>query len=257
MPRRRSGAPEEASSASQLEHIVQEAVAVAKKARKHHQNLEGDNFYANKLAALRADATNLFREFASTSPGDVSALAESIERVFAPRTPAKDRATMARELLFSLRTTWKTHGGAVAGGSVGDLFPLSVLSQAKRGYLVTVGRQMNGCLGAGWHDATLVMMRRLLEISIIEAFEAKGEADQIKDGSGNYLQLSDLVARALACKSMPLSRNTRKHLPDLRDLGHMSAHGRYFTARREDVDRIRQPCRVAIEEFLHHAGLLQ
>jgi hypothetical protein len=36
----------------------------------------------------------------------------------------------------------------------------------------------------------------------------------------------------------------------------MSAHGRYFNARREDVESIRVSCRVVIEEFLHHAGLL-
>jgi len=257
MPRRRSAAPEEEPAAQRLERIVQDAIGVAKKARKHRQNLEGENFYANKLAELRADATNLFREFASTSPGDVSTLAETIEGIFSAITPAKQRAGLARELLFSLRTTWKSRGGEIAGAASGDLFPLSVLSQAGRGYLVTVGRQMNGALAAGWHDACLVMMRRLVEISIIEAFEAKGVADHIKDPNGNYLPLSDLVARALAAKSMPLSRNTRKHLPDLRDLGHMSAHGRYFTARRDDIDRIRQACRIVIEEFLHHADLLK
>jgi hypothetical protein len=136
------------------------------------------------------------------------------------------------------------------------LFPLSILSQAGRGYLVTIGRQMNGCFAAGWYDASLVMMRRLVEISIIEAFEAKGAADQIKDQNGNYVQLTELVGRAVSASSFSLSRNTRRSLPDLRDLGHMSAHGRYFNARREDIDRIRKSCRIAIEEFLHHAGLL-
>jgi hypothetical protein len=137
-----------------------------------------------------------------------------------------------------------------------DLFPLAILVQANRGYLATVGRQMNGCYTKGWYDACAVMMRRLIEISIIEAFEQKGIAQKIKGRDGNYLQLTDLVARALAEPTLPLSRNAKKYLPQLRDVGHMSAHGRYFLARREDIERVQQGCRVVVEEFLHHASLL-
>jgi hypothetical protein len=107
-----------------------------------------------------------------------------------------------------------------------------------------------------WFDAAAVMMRRLVEIAIIEAFEAKGVANKIKDASGNYLQLSDLVARAVNEPTLTLSRNAKKTLPTLRDLGHMSAHGRYFTARKEDLESVASGCRVLIEEFLHHAALL-
>jgi len=256
MPRRASAAPHQEPPPQRLERIVHDAIAVARKARKHRQSLEGDNFYANKLAALRADATNVFRDFSFTSPGDASTVAETLEAVFSARTSAKQRAALARELIFSLRTTWRGSTAAAPAGPIEDLFPLTILSQASRGYLVTIGRQMNGCFSAGWHDACLVMMRRLLEISIIEAFEGKGAADQIRNASGDYLELSDLVGRALCGSAMTLSRNTRRSLPELRDLGHMSAHGRYFNARREDVERIRQSCRVAIEEFLHHANLL-
>jgi len=115
---------------------------------------------------------------------------------------------------------------------------------------------MNGSHTMGWYDAAAVMMRRLLEVSIIEAFEAKGIANKIKDASGNYLQVSDLVGAALAETSWSLSRNTKKALPGLRDVGHMSAHGRYFSARKEDLETLRAGCRVVLEEFLHHAGLL-
>ncbi len=168
MPRRGAAAAPDESPPKQLERIVQEAIDVARKARKHRKNLGGDNFYANKLAELRADATNVFRQFASTSAGDASTLAETIEGVFSADTHAKQRAALAHELLFSLRTTWRSQSGTTTGGPTEDLFPLSVLSQAGRGYLVTIGRQMNGCFAAGWHDACLVMMRRLLEISIID-----------------------------------------------------------------------------------------
>ncbi|PYV19552.1 MAG: hypothetical protein DMG21_01230, partial [Acidobacteria bacterium] len=95
---------------------------------------------------------------------------------------------------------------------------------------------MNGCFSQGWYDASAVMMRRLLEIALIEAFEAKGIAATIKDAAGDYFHLSDLITRALNESSWTLSRNCKKALPLLRDAGHNSAHGRYYHARREDIE---------------------
>ncbi|MBN2184833.1 MAG: DUF4145 domain-containing protein [Candidatus Krumholzibacteriota bacterium] len=115
---------------------------------------------------------------------------------------------------------------------------------------------MNGCYSQGWYDASAVMMRRLLEIALIETFESKGISTTVKDSSGNYFQLSGLVDKALNENSWTLSRNCRKALPSLRDAGHNSAHGRYYFARREDIDRLRSDCRIVIEELLHHAGLI-
>lgn len=252
-PKGRQQIQEDTPEAS-LEGLAQQAIEVAKKARKHKQNLANDNFYGNKLAELRADAANVFRELSSQSIGDTTALAELIEAVFAPQTMAPRRLAASRELIFALRTTWRAPKPKAPSGDEG-LFPLTILVQANRGYLVTIGRQMNGCYSQGWHDACAVMMRRLIEVSIIEAFEHKGVAQKIKGGDGNYLHLSDLIARALAEPSLPLSRNAKKQLPQLRDVGHMSAHGRYFLARKEDLEKIQPGCRVVIEEFLHHAGL--
>lgn len=245
------GAPE-----TILEALSQQAVHVAKKARKHRKNLAGDTFYGNKLAELRADAVNVFRELSSQSVGDTTALAELIESVFSTTTTASERLESARELAFSLRTTWKQPKTTKSPKDDEGFFPLTILVQAGRGYLVTVGRQMNGCFVQGWYDACAVMMRRLIEIAIIEAFEHNGIADKIKGHDDNYLRLSDLVALAVAEPALTLSRNARKFLPQLRDIGHMSAHGRYYHARKEDVERVQQGCRVVVEELLHHAKLL-
>ncbi len=241
------------SPSERLEQLTRDATDAAKKAKRHRKSLNGDNFYANKLATLRADATNAFRDLAPTSAGDSSVIAELLETVFSPTSDSKKRASASQELSYNLRTTWRST--AVPKEDEG-LFPLSLLARAKRGYLVSVGRQMNGAYGMNWYDAAAVMMRRLVEISIIEAFEAKGVEGKIKDAAGNYVQLSDLISKALAEPLFPLSRNAKKALPGLRDLGHMSAHGRYFTAQKTDVDAAQPGCRIVIEEFLHHAKLL-
>jgi len=172
--------------------------------------------------------------------------------VFSASTKSRERTEAYQQLCYNLRTTSRS---SPTPREDEGLFPLSILSQANRGYLVTIGRQMNGCFAMAWYDASAVMMRRLVEISIIEAFERKGIAGKVKDSSGSYLRLTDLVARALAETAWTLSRNARRGLPQLRDVGHMSAHGRYFSARREDIDALRPACRVVVQEFLHHAGL--
>lgn len=241
------------SPSERLERLAKEATETAKKARRSRKSLSGDNFYANKLATLRADATNAFRDLAPTSAGESSVIAELLETVFSATADPKERTSAYQELCYNLRTTWRS--AAVPKEDEG-LFPLSLLARANRGYLVSVGRQMNGAYGMNWYDAAAVMMRRLVEISIIEAFEAKGIEVKIKDSSGNYFQLSDLISKALVEPSFALSRNAKKALPGLRDLGHMSAHGRYFTAQKADVDAVKPGCRIVIEEFLHHANLL-
>ena len=98
-------------------------------------------------------------------------------------------------------------------------------------------------------------MRRLVETVIIEAFESKKIANKIKSGQGDF-QLSTLVGLAISEPSFSLSRNSKKMLPQLRDIGHLSAHGRAFFATRPDIEKVQLPCRGVVEEFLRIAGLL-
>ncbi len=249
-----AGAHSSISLTQKLERLVERAVALAKTARRNRKSLSGLNYYADKLVELRADAINIYRELAPVTAGDSSALGEMLDQVFAASTPLRARIEAAREVIISLRTTWRS-ANRTAREEEG-LFPLSILSQTGRGYLVAIGRQMNGCFSQGWYDASAVMMRRLLEVAMIEAFESKGIAAKIRDAGGDYVGLSDLIACALNERAWSLSRECRRCLPELRDAGHRSAHGRYYLARREDLERLRGCCRIVIEEFLHHAGLL-
>jgi hypothetical protein len=255
MPRKRTAAA--TSPATDLEALSHDAVEAARKAKRHSKSLAGDNHYGNKLLELRASATNAFRDLSAQSAGDTSALAELMEKVFAPGTDPKDRLAASRELTHSLRTTWKQSTAPAAQPAQSTtLFPATILAKTNRGYIASVGRQMNGCYEAGWYDACAVMMRRLIEISIIEAYEAKDIASKIQDGNGNYCQLTELITKALAEPQLKLSRGAKQALPKLRDVGHRSAHGRYFNADPNDIEKVSDGCRVVVEEFLHHAGLL-
>jgi hypothetical protein len=186
--------------------------------------------------------------------GDTSALAELIETSFSPSVDQKKRLEAVRELTLALRTKWKQAKGATKPGN--ELFPLSLAVKTRRGYLITIVNQMNGCRRQSWSDACAVMMRRLVEVVIIEAFENNGIAGEVQDANGDYVQLTALVDAALAEPAFRLSKNTKKALPKLKNLGHQSAHGRRFTAQAADIDKNEEGVRVVVEEFLHLANLL-
>lgn len=249
----RSANSARAAPHERLELLVEQSIKTARTARKNRASLAGMNFYADKLAHLRTDAAVTFQELGDPSIGDVSAMAEMLEIVFAASTELTRRVAVSRELVHELRTRKWQSGLQVM---TDDVFPLSLLVKTRRGYLIAVGRQMNGCFVSAWYDACAVMMRRLLETVIIEAFETHKLDSKIKNNQGDFIQLTDLVNAAISETAWNLSRNAKKALPLLRDVGHISAHSRRFTAQKNDIEKLVPHCRIALEEFLHLAGLL-
>jgi hypothetical protein len=237
----------------QLKRWIKEAINVAKIAKRHRKSLSGENFYADKLFHLRADATRVYDKISNGAPGGISALAGHVERLFSNDATSKERAHAARELQVALKTTLSNTPADQGHLEDGGIFPLSGLS--KRAYMGAIGRQMNGCYASGWYDACAVMMRRLLEAAIIEAFEAKKIDSKIKDGKGDFFQLTALITAALGETAWNLSRGVRKELPNLRDLGHKSAHGRHYLAKKLYIDELKTSFRDALEAFLHEANL--
>jgi hypothetical protein len=240
--------------ASLLQDLTQQALEVAKKARRSRKSLIGDNNYANRFADLKSRATEAFDQLSTLSTGDAAALAELLANIFDVRVDPTSRLRAQRELTFALRRLPRA-AAPPPPVSQTNFVPPSIMDDSGRAYIIAIGRQINGCYQQGWRDASMVMMRRLLEIGIIEVFEAKGIADRITGDDGNYFHLSKLIDIACAETTLRLSRNTKKALPKLKELGHLSAHGRFFTARPDDVERVQSDFRIALEELLHHAGL--
>lgn len=132
----------------------------------------------------------------------------------------------------------------------------STLVKGTRGYLERIVNQINGSYEHGWYDACAVMLRRLIETLIIEAFEERGISIKIKQSNGDdYLYLSDLIERTLAESEWTLGRNTRKALPKLKTLGDQSAHSRRFNANRHDIEKLLPEIRAVVQELIYLAGL--
>jgi hypothetical protein len=135
-----------------------------------------------------------------------------------------------------------------------DVIPITIV-EGTRGYIVSIVEQINGCYAGGWYDACAVMCRRLLETLIIEAYESKRIEVEIKDSSGNYFYLSELISKILSQPLFNLGRNTKAALPKLKNIGDQSAHSRRFIAQRGDIDDLIQFCRTVVQELVFLSGL--
>lgn len=124
-----------------------------------------------------------------------------------------------------------------------------------RGYIEKLAHQINGTYASGWYDACAVLVRRLVETLIIEAFEASQLEAKIKDKNGDYFMLRDLIERTTSEASWTLGRNAKKSLPKLKEVGDKSAHSRRFIAHREDIDEVLGDLRAVVQELLFLAKL--
>ncbi|MFZ5672531.1 MAG: hypothetical protein ACOZAM_06160 [Pseudomonadota bacterium] len=132
---------------------------------------------------------------------------------------------------------------------------LTTLVKGTRGYIEKIANQATGSYQNGWYDCAAVMIRRLLETLIIEAFEKHQIDHKIKNSSGDFFYLRDLIELTLKETAWNLGRNARHALPTLKDLGDKSAHSRRYNAVRGDIDPHLTNIRTVVEELLYISGL--
>lgn len=134
---------------------------------------------------------------------------------------------------------------------------MTTLVRGTRGYIELVANQINGTYENGWYDASAVMIRRLIETLIIEAFEHHDMDYKIKSPAGDFLYLRDLIDKTLAESTWNLSRNAKQSLPRLKDFGDKSAHSRRYNARRGDIQPLLNDIRLVVEELMYLSRLKQ
>ena len=130
-----------------------------------------------------------------------------------------------------------------------ELLDLTILESAPY-YLKSIAKQMAQCYECNLYDATLVLMRKLVETLIIECFERFGIEDNIKDNNGNFLFLSDLIPRYLASNKWNSSMNIGKSIKEVKKYGDLSAHNRRFQAKKSDIVSFKFELRQTIQEII-------
>lgn len=165
---------------------------------------------------------------------------------------AKSAASVARRIQESVRE-FALPPAEVMPAADQPVLPHSLFANT-RGYMEKVVYQINRTYGATCYDACAVMIRRLVEVLIIEAFEHNNIAGKIKNKDGDYLFLDDLIDRTLA-EPWSLGRIAKRGLKKLKTIGDQSAHSRRYNARRQYIDDVIIELRAVSEEFLYIAGL--
>lgn len=132
----------------------------------------------------------------------------------------------------------------------GDLFSLEIV-QNTRGYIENIAHQANACYEYSLYDASLVMIRKLLETLIIELFEKNKIEGKIKNSNDNYFYLNYLLTILTNETSWTLGRNTKTSLQKIKALGDLSAHNRRFCAKKADIDKVKDDLRIVVEELVH------
>ncbi|KPF58480.1 hypothetical protein D621_05615 [beta proteobacterium AAP51] len=130
--------------------------------------------------------------------------------------------------------------------------------RSNRGYVEAVCRELNGCFRAAFYNSAAVMLRRLLETLIIEAYEHLGRENEIRDAGGNYFMLVDLVERACGEKGhagLNLGRDAKAALKEARQIGNWAAHARRFIAHASDLTKLQSGARLVVQELIQIAGI--
>jgi hypothetical protein len=135
-----------------------------------------------------------------------------------------------------------------------QVLPSAVVTNT-RSYYARIIQQANGCYEHHWFDACSVMIRKFVEILIIEVYEAHGKAAEIKDTGGNFFMLSDLIATMMNDPTWNLGRESKACLPLIKQMGDRAAHNRHYVATKSDADKISPGLRVLADELLHRAKL--
>ncbi len=125
-----------------------------------------------------------------------------------------------------------------------------------RRYLEKIFDEINGCYDYQFYDGSAVLLRRLLEMLIIEAFVHAGDANHIKNGN-QFMGLDILITRISGYGNFHLSRNATRTMLDIKELGDNAAHGRTYLTQKVDIDDIKAAARRLIDELLILAGIIR
>lgn len=132
-----------------------------------------------------------------------------------------------------------------------SLFPQSIF-QNTRGYLIEFANEASSCYDLGLYNSCLFMLRKITETLIIEMYESKSLQSKIKNGNGDYFQLSELVKSAINEPTWKLTKIVKENLPKIKLLADSSVHSKRFSAKKPDIDDIKTNVRIAFEEIISH-----
>jgi hypothetical protein len=138
---------------------------------------------------------------------------------------------------------------------VKDLLISDSINLGGRRSLDAVRREANGAYERAFYNSAAVMCRRLVEMLLIEAFEASGRLDDVRDSHNNLLPLSDLISAAKSGRILKLSRTAPATLSRVKQLGDGASHHRHYLVAKKDLDDLNPGFALLISELAALAAL--
>src|SRR6266704_91631 len=198
---------------------------IARTASRNKKALAGPGPYAERFHAevikLRKVENAITPVLKAITDFDASPLLAHLSVVRSVSTALADRETARRQIRFICETEVEPYLGDLSSPTQPASEPVlaaAVLAKAPT-YLQRTLLQANGCYEERWYEASSVMIRKLVENLIIDVYERHKKEAEIKNKDGDYMMLCGLVNAMLGQPHWPLQRETKRALPDLKQLG--------------------------------------
>lgn len=140
--------------------------------------------------------------------------------------------------------------------TINSILP-ETLYRNTRGFIESLAKQINAAYENNIFDGCAVLMRRLLEICLILAYQKNGIESAIQGPDGSYKMLDGIINDALVNSKLSLSKDAKAVLHDFRELGNFSAHKIYYNCRKTEIEIVARKYRATIEELLYKSGLIK
>ncbi len=126
--------------------------------------------------------------------------------------------------------------------------------EGTRGHLEKVAVQINGCYQHGFYDAASMLLRKLVEMLLVECYKKAGNEAQIKNGD-RFKDLNVIITHAIDHCGLRLTPQAKPYLTKVREYGNLAAHNPLFTTHKADLDKEHIHVRVTIGELIELADL--
>lgn len=138
--------------------------------------------------------------------------------------------------------------------SFDTIIPSSLYSDT-RGYIERLAKQINSSYENNIFDGCAVLMRRLIEVLLILAYNNLEIDDEIRE-NGRFDGMKTLINKSIKNNTLDLSKDSKDCIDRFRELGNFSAHKIHYNCRRTYIQETIPEYRVLVEELLHKADLL-
>lgn len=137
-----------------------------------------------------------------------------------------------------------------------DVLPFDLYRNTRQN-IERIADQINRSFFYEIYDGCAVLMRKLIEMLLILSYKEHKIDSEIRGVDGNYINLSEIINKAISNLTIDLSKNAKEYLDIFREKGNLSAHNHFHNARKKDIELAQAKFRHLVEELFYKAGILK